>query len=454
MAERATNALVDLVPVIPRALSVRTIPRADDQLAKEWNLPDGLRAVGLITCTSDDALYVALDEGTKAAPVEVVYARSFWAGASYPSGPLSGEAIGVYAARDPDEIAEALDACLRTLATEAWFYEAPVPGGKTLAFFPHVVRSCGSHLAREAGIAVGAPLAYLIAPPLESMVGLDAALKAAPVTLARWFGPPSPTNFGGGYLVGDLPSCEAAARAFAAAVVDVAAAPTDQARSARAAGEALSARPAGGAGAGRYKVLATGQRLNEKPEDLTHLRDDESLVPKTHPRLLLRGKLDTLQGLLLDAQCAADLDEARGLVGELGEALELTRAIIGAEVLDQPLKPWKLGGLAAGELRYASHHTTELFGVPFMYPSVRQGPVVAKLYTARAYAREAELALYQGFPEGGERADLKLAMNRLSSALYLMTVKYLAGRFGGHDRETMGPVKGWKPPAKPMAVRK
>jgi cob(I)alamin adenosyltransferase len=78
--------------------------------------------------------------------------------------------------------------------------------------------------------------------------------------------------------------------------------------------------------------------------------------------------------------------------------------------------------------------------------------VVAKLYTARAYAREAELAAYGAFPAGAERPereDLKLALNRLSSALYLMTVKYLAGRYGGHDRATMGPVKGWKPPKSP-----
>jgi ethanolamine utilization protein EutL len=439
--------LVDLEPLIPRALAVRTIPRADEQLAAQWKLPDDKRAVGLITCTSDDALYVALDEGTKAAPVEVVYARSFYAGAAHASGPLSGEALGVYAARDPDEIKEALAACLRTLEREAWFYAADEK--KQLALFPHVVRSTGTYLSREAGIPVGAPMAYLIAPPLESMVGLDAALKAAPVTVARWFGPPTETNFGGGYLVGDLPSCEAAARAFAAAVIDVARAPTDENRAARGAGEALGARPAGPKGAGRYRVLATGERLSEKPEHLTHLVDDESLVDKSHPRLGLRGKLDTLQGLLLDAQCAADADEARGLVGELGEALELARKLVGAEVTGKPLGAWKLAGLEPGELRYATHHTHELYGVPFMFPSVRQGPVVAKLYTARAYAREAELACYVAFPdenERPERSDLKLALNRLSSALYLMTVKYLAGRYGGNDRERMGPVKGWKPP--------
>ncbi|MCU1280705.1 MAG: hypothetical protein JWM53_4251, partial [bacterium] len=68
------------------------------------------------------------------------------------------------------------------------------------------------------------------------------------------------------------------------------------------------------------------------------------------------------------------------------------------------------------------------------------------LYTARAYAREAELALYLAFASADERADLKLAMNRLSSALYLMTIKYVGGKYAGEHLRP-GPVKGWKPPA-------
>jgi ethanolamine utilization cobalamin adenosyltransferase len=196
-------------------------------------------------------------------------------------------------------------------------------------------------------------------------------------------------------------------------------------------------------------VLATGERLVEKPEHLTHLVDDESLVDKTHPRLLLRGKLDTLQGSLLEAQVAADEEGARGLVGELGEALELSRQMIGAEVMGRPLGEWKLGGLSPSEIRFHSHHTHELYGIPFMFPSVRQGPVVAKLYSARAQAREAELALYQAFEAPPD--DLKLALNRLSSALYLMTVKFLAGRFG---ERPAGPVKGWKPPPQNNKIAK
>jgi ethanolamine utilization cobalamin adenosyltransferase len=196
-------------------------------------------------------------------------------------------------------------------------------------------------------------------------------------------------------------------------------------------------------------VLATGERLTVKPEHLTHLVDDESLVPKTHPRLPLRGKLDTLQGLLLGAQNVAAAEPASGLVGDLQEALDLCRRLVGCEVTGQPLPEVKLLGLSPAELRHASHHTVELYGVPFMLPAVRHGGVVAALYLCRAYTREAELAAYGAFGNG-ERDDLKLALNRLSSALYVMTCMYVGGRYHG-GRRPVGPVEGWRPPARPAA---
>lgn len=444
---RPGAGLVDLVPLRPQVLAVRTIADVDPGLAEALKLPAGKRAAGFITCTSDDALYVALDEGTKAADVEVVYARSFYAGAAHASGPLSGEVIGAYASHDIDEVLAALQACETCLAEQAWFYAADDRG--RLALFPHVVRSTGHYLSREAGVPLGAPLCYLIAPPLEAMIGVDAALKVGGVRLCRFFGPPTETNFGGAYLTGEIDACEAAAQAFAAAVVDVARAPTGRARAARGSGEVLAPRPAG-AKEGRFRVLATGERLRDKPEHLTHLRDDLSLVQKTHPRMLLRGRLDLLEGLVLDAQLAAHEEGAGALVGDLEEAMGLLRRMVSAEVMDTALPDWQLLGMGPTELREASHHTYERYGVPFMYPSVRQGAVVVRLYQCRAYAREAELAAYTAFPPDpdgpGERADLKLALNRLSSAFYVMQTKYVGGHYGVSRKP--GPIRGWRPPPK------
>jgi ethanolamine utilization protein EutL len=445
---------LDLPAVKPRALSVRRIDDAAPALAEALGLPPQLRALGIVTATSDDALFASLDQGTKAAAAEVIYAKSFYAGSSYPSGPLSGECIGIYAARDPAEIDAALDACLAYLEDEAWFYavETAAAPGRPVVFFPHVLASVGRYLAPLADTPVGGALAYLIAPPLESIVGLDAACKAARTTLAKWFGPPSETNFGGGYLVGDQAACEAAARAFADAIVDVCRAPFGtRATAAPPAGPSALARDPN-APNGKYRALETGERFATKPDHLTHLLDDASLVRKTHPRIVARGKLDLLQSAILDAQVTADAESARTLVGELGELLELSRALVGAEVTGKPAPAVRLFGLGDDELRDATHHTHELFGVPFMYPDVRQGPVVAKLGLARAVAREAEVAITVAFPAetGGAtappaRADLAHVLNRISSALYLCACKYVAGRYEG-TRRPLGPVRGWRPP--------
>jgi ethanolamine utilization protein EutL len=448
---------LELPPVKPRALSVRRIDDAAPALAEALGLPPRQRSLGIITATSDDALFASLDQGTKAASADVVYAKSFYAGSSYPSGPLSGECIGVYAAQDPAEIDAALEACLAYLETEAWFYavETAESPGRPVIFFPHVIASVGRYLAPLADAPPGSSLAYLIAPPLESIVGLDAACKAARSTLAKWFGPPSETNFGGGYLVGDQAACEAAARAFAEAIVDVCRAPRCHRTVAGAAPAPTLAATLALDPNGKYRALETGERFATKPDHLTHLLDDSSLVRKTHPRIVARGKLDLLQSAVLDAQTAADAEGARTLVGELGEILELSRSIVGAEVTGRPAPPVRLFGLGDDELRDATHHTHELYGVPFMYPDVRQGPVVAKLGLARAVAREAEIAITAAFPAetGGAtappaRADLAHVLNRISSALYLLACKYVAGRYEG-TRRALGPVRGWRPPAAP-----
>jgi ethanolamine utilization protein EutL len=164
--------------------------------------------------------YTALDEATKRADVEVAYARSFYAGAAHASGPLSGEMIGVLAGPSPDEVKAGIEAVLQVTKSDAYF-EA-LDEEKNHALYAHVVARTGSYLSKEAGIDIGEPLAYLIAPPLEAMYGLDVALKAADVELVKFFGPPSETNFGGGFLTGSQSACQAAADAFRQAILDIA----------------------------------------------------------------------------------------------------------------------------------------------------------------------------------------------------------------------------------------
>lgn len=210
-----------LEPILPKVLAVRRLPYADPALVRAYG-GDPARhiSLGLVTCDQDDAMYVALDEATKHAPIDVIFAKSFYAGAAHASGRLSGEILGVIAAADPAAIEAGLAALLECLAHDACFYAAD--GRGTVTVFPHVIASLGEYLARESGLPVGASMAYLVAPPLEATIGLDAALKAAEVRAIRITPPPTETNFACAWLAGSLDSCEAAATAYAAAVVDVA----------------------------------------------------------------------------------------------------------------------------------------------------------------------------------------------------------------------------------------
>lgn len=208
-----------MIPV--RVLAVRYLANAAPALCAGLGAPPGYPALGLLTTDCDDATYVALDAATKAADVTVIYGQSFYAGAGAASTPNAGEVIGILAGKTPGAVRSGMEAALDMLHRVGFEEHAGVP------CFAETISSVGTFLAGEAGIPAGTALAYLIAPPLESMYALDAALKAADVRLVRLYAPPSPTNFGGGLLSGTQSACEAACAAFREAVAEVATHPTE-----------------------------------------------------------------------------------------------------------------------------------------------------------------------------------------------------------------------------------
>ena len=203
-----------------KILAVRIIPNADPMLVKNLDVRPGDRSLGIFTTDCDDVSYTAVDEATKKADVHVAYAKSMYAGSGNASTALAGEFIGILSGPDPEEVRSGLQAAFSLIENDAHFYEANETG--TVVYFAHCISRTGSYLSSQAGVPEGTPMAYLIAPPLEASVGLDAALKAADVELSLYYGPPTETNFAGGLLTGSQASCQAACDAFADAVCRIA----------------------------------------------------------------------------------------------------------------------------------------------------------------------------------------------------------------------------------------
>lgn len=201
-------------------LSVQIIPNADSALLKALKVAKGFSSLGIITTDSDDVSYAALDEATKKAGVRVAYARSMYAGSANASTRLAGEFIGILAGPDPEEVKSGIEAAVSFIEHDAAFISANADD--SIVYFAHCISASGSYLSKQAKIAQGESVAYLIAPPLEAMVGVDAALKMAQVELKIFYGPPTETNFAGALLTGDQAACKAACEAFADTIIKIA----------------------------------------------------------------------------------------------------------------------------------------------------------------------------------------------------------------------------------------
>lgn len=207
-------------PLPAAVLASKIIPNVDPELAKELGLAPDQKSLAIITSDCDDVTYTALDEATKKADVKVVYAKSFYGGAANANTKLAGEIIGILAGPNPAEVKAGLAAAIDTIENVAHFISAN--DDDSIVYYAHCISRTGSYLSEGAGIAEGEALAYLIAPPLEAIYGIDAALKAADVKMCVLYAPPSETNFGGALLTGSQSACKSACEAFAAAVEFVA----------------------------------------------------------------------------------------------------------------------------------------------------------------------------------------------------------------------------------------
>lgn len=191
--------------------------------------------------------------------------------------------------------------------------------------------------------------------------------------------------------------------------------------------------PLPGQGQHTYIDAQTGDSFRDKPEHMTHLRGS-LLVPKTHPRIEFRGQLDSLQAEIICLQAEAfEMDQLK-LVEDLGDILENTRYVLGAEVKDEPMGPMKMLGMDEGELRAHSHNVKEYIGIDHPIPDYRMGKTGASLNRLRTKVREAELSAARAFtaPDGTvERMDIIKHLNRLSSGVYIVFCRWLAGYYEG-----------------------
>lgn len=168
-----------------------------------------------------------------------------------------------------------------------------------------------------------------------------------------------------------------------------------------------------------------------KPETKTLLNGSE-MVSKTHPQIHFRGKLDSLVAKTVETQIIAQEQEDEPVVQDLEDLLAFLRRIQRVEVTGEAFGEIALLGLSSSQLRHDSQQVQKAFGIEHPIPSLKLGRLGAALNSLRAQVREVELSALCAF--GEERQDLAEALNRLSSAVYIILCRRLSGWYENAEK--------------------
>jgi ethanolamine utilization cobalamin adenosyltransferase len=181
------------------------------------------------------------------------------------------------------------------------------------------------------------------------------------------------------------------------------------------------------------RCLLCSQPVVTKPDTLTSL-DGKALVSKNDPRLKLRGKLDTAISHAVWVQAEwGPQDGKTPLPLWLADIRSALGSVLKAEVTGEAMPPVVMGEFDEAAIHAISHNPLQYLGHDHIVPEAGHGARVARLNVLRTQIREAELAAADVFIDRDfkvARLDVMQALNRLSSAVYVLMLTTLLSERG------------------------
>ena len=142
---------------------------------------------------------------------------------------------------------------------------------------------------------------------------------------------------------------------------------------------------------------------------------------KTSLRFKLRGKLDKLNAQIILLQAHS---QNQSYVDDLEGVREIVRRLQRCEACGEKFEgKMILWGLDEDEIHTRSHNPGKFYGLGHILPHSSMKQEAAELNFLRTVIREVELCACKTFPE--DSLMIAHVLNRLSSALYILTYKYL-----------------------------
>ncbi len=151
-------------------------------------------------------------------------------------------------------------------------------------------------------------------------------------------------------------------------------------------------------------------------------------VPKNHPSIVMRGKLDTLLAHVVLVQTQFDPKDRKPpfLKQCLEDLYAWVMLTLKGEVTGETVMPAGMGGMDVATLHVVSREPKKYLGIDHMAAHASMGGNVALLNWTRALVRETELVAVNC----SKNADVLCSLNRLSSAVYVLMLLTIAAEQG------------------------
>ena len=179
-----------------------------------------------------------------------------------------------------------------------------------------------------------------------------------------------------------------------------------------------------------------GQPIKHKPDHMTQL-DAGHFASKTDSRLILRGRVDSLHAFVMLAAAKARSFQMTNLASHLDTLAAYCREIMSAEYNSRQVAPLILLGKREEELHEISHWPDRHLGIQHIIPGPEDHEMIHWLNVLRTQAREVEVVALEAFgtdrglDQSGIGKNISHALNRFSSAVYVLELYFKAGKLNG-----------------------
>ena len=195
-----------------RITSQKIIAHVSDEFAKAYGLPKGHESVAFFSADNDDVAYLAADDATKKARIQVVHAKTFYGGADCSWSKYGGSILVLISGPRVEDVKSGLSYIQDFINRQAGLY--CFDGDESKEFYAQTIAKSGSYFSEEFGVEKGQPYCYLFGSPIESAYAIEKALRASDTTMAYYWSPPSVSNSCGAILTGTESACKTATRAY------------------------------------------------------------------------------------------------------------------------------------------------------------------------------------------------------------------------------------------------